>query len=510
MRRLWAFVQSWVERIALLGAVTLALGGPGVGVSPDYPVANSMSTMATFPWVWTCVRAVAGDAAGLPLVAVRRDARGRRQLVDDPMLRLLERPSLGVTGHLLRKQLLVDYLLTGNAYVWRASEVELIRLHPEDVRPVPMGRGLGQAIGAYDVWDGERHVTLPASQVLHIRDVSWASGTQALLGEAAIRCLHDDLTMERGAKRLAAHQASKGRPEVLLSTDGQLGKEGADELVARWEKATKALHGAFAAGRGVKATPLGWSPKEFEFAARSEVVRDVILAVFEVPPARAGLSSANYGTQKQQMRTYWESIVRRVAAFDQAWSLWAAPGVSIETDFTSVEALQVSYTERQQRILTWCALGASPAESAAYEGFDESPVSRITTPIANVQPSAGASKKPEEPQGDKGLPLAVVLGSYLHVSRGGYALIAEQAASGIDTSLLVRLEAERLYAVLELHLERSDARWWADEIAASTAEAARMALADGIEVDAELEAFSPGRAVRLAERIRARAKREAA
>jgi HK97 family phage portal protein len=497
--RLFTFMHAVIERIVTLGMVTLALTSSGsiAGVSPAYPIANSMSTMACFPWVWTCVRAVAGDTAGLPQVAVRRGLRGERTIVNDPILVLLEHPSTGVTGHLFRKQLFADYLLTGNAYVWRASQVELLRLHPENVQPIPMGKGLGQAVGAFKVWDGEKHVILPASEVLHIRDISWASGVQSLLGESAIRCLHDDLTMELGAKKLAATQAAKGRP------DGNLGEDGAKALVNRWEQATKAMHGAFATGRGVKATPLGWSPKEFEFAERSAVVRDVILAVFEVPPARAGLSSANYGTQKQQMRTYWESVQRRTAAFDEAFSMWALPGTRIETDFTNVESLQVAYTERQQRILTWVALGASPSEAAAYEGFDESPVSHINeAPASAMQPGQVRPTKPEEPQGDKAQHLAPVVAAYLHTSRAGFALIAEEAASGADVRLLTRLESERLFAVLELHTTREIARWFADELAGSLVESARIALADGTPDD-EVEAFSTARALHIASRIAA-------
>jgi phage portal protein BeeE len=453
--------------------------------------------MARFPWVWTCVRAVAGDAAGLPLCAVRMVDGKRRVLDGDPIVRLLQRPSTGVTGYLLRKQLAVDYLLTGNAYIWRASEFEAIRLHPEDVEPVPMGSGLGQAIGAYKVWDGEKHVMLPAGSgvgaVLHVRDVSWESGVQALIGESAIRCLHDDLTMELGAKSLAAAQATKGRPEILLSTEGQLGPTGAKELTERWEAATKARHGAFATGRGVKATPLGWSPREFEFAARSEVVRDVVLAVFEVPPARAGLSSANYGTQKQQMRTYWESIQRRIVAFDEAFSLWCAPGVGIETDFTAVEALQVSYTERQTRVVTWVSLGATPAEAAEYEGFDEAPVGD-EAPQA-MQPGVRPPSRPEEPQGDK------ALAAYLAEAAPRYARIATAAAEGADIDLLVGWETERLFGVLSdarLTSGPADARLWAEELVAVTVEATRMA--EGPVAD--LEAFSAARASRLAAQIR--------
>ena len=43
-------------------------------------------------------------------------------------------------------------------------------------------------------------------------------------------------------------------------------------------------------------------------------------------------------------------------------------------DFARVDALQASRTERLNRALTWNLLGASPAEAAAYEGFEDAPL----------------------------------------------------------------------------------------------------------------------------------------
>lgn len=500
----WRTIAGWLQRALVGPLVYLSSDRGGAALHPEYPAVASMATMARFPWVWTCVRARSGDLAGLPIAAVRYERVGgkpRRVLVhDDPALLLLSRPSAGVTGYQLRKQLVADYTLTGTAYLWRPSPVELIRLHPAHVTPISSG-GLGASIVGYRVWDGAEHRTVPVEQMVYIRDISWSDAPTALLGESPVRCLHDDLQMELGSKRLAAEQAAKGRPEILLSTEGQLGPGGADELVSKWEDATRKRHGAFAAGRGVKVTSIGWSPREFEYAERSASVRDAVLAVFEVPPARAGVSSSAYGSDKAQLRVYWESLRRTARAIDEALTLaLCAPGVSLEHDFTDVEALQVSYTERWMRVSLMVGLGASPREAAEYEGFDEAPVPEVATDFRSPRP---IDRQPEEPQEDRepsrALRLRAALTGYLGTSAGVYGELGAAVRGGADATLALRIETERLYGLLDAHLDPATARWWAEEITAQTLEAVRMA---DPELDPrELAAFSPERAHRMAERI---------
>lgn len=491
-----ALLSGIVARVVGATTVLLALDGAGDRVvHPGYPTINSMSTMARFPWVWTCVRAVAGDAGGLPLTAVRVVGSGptaTRQIVDDPILAILRQPSLGVTEYQFRKQVWVDYLLTGDAFIWRASAFELLRLHPAHVEP--RATGIGGPIFEFKVWDGTKWFSVLPTEMLHIRDVSWSDDVSALLGESPIRCLHDDLMMEMGAKRLAADQAAVGRPDIMFSTDGNLGPDGAKEINDRWEEARAKKRGSFAFGRGVKATPLGWSPREFEFRERSEVVRDVVLAVFEVPPARAGIASANYGTDKSQLRVYWDSIRRRTRAFDDAFSSLAQPGVRIEADFQDVEALQVSYTERLQRVAMWVGLGASPIDAARYEGFDDAPVGDTVADFHSPRP---IDRQPEEPAEDRSLQVRVALAGYLAESASRYEHIAETAESGVDVSILTRWETERCFSALDRVLGPDLAptsRWWAEEITAATVEAARSS-------DATDATFGLERAGRLADAI---------
>lgn len=483
---------EWVTRALAPRQGIAYLLSDGV-VTPSYDPESALSTLARFPWVWTCVRAIADDTATLPLIAVQTLPGGARRVVlDDPALRLLRQPGAGWSENLLRRQLRIDYELTGNAYVWRPTPIELVRLHPSRVQPIA-STGISSYVTAYRVsCDDGNIVEIPRDQILHIRDVSWEQGTVGIVGESVVRCLHDDLTLELHTRRLAAQHAKQGRPDVIFSSEHGISPDDQERLSQRWEKSSKDGRLAFTVGQGLEVQTLSWSPREFEFATRSEQVRDTILAAFGVPAARAGLVTANYGTQKQQMRTYWEGVRARTRAFDDAFSTLAATGVRIEHDFADVEALQVSYTERQQRIVTWVSLGSDPNEAAAYEGFDDAPeLDPARSTVSDPSSGSGTTARPEEPQGDK------VLADYLADSARRVVEIARQAEAGVTVAPVVRLEEDRAFAALvQAGADPVTARSLCTDVVAVSVEAARAALRDGVDPIA-VRAFGAARAARL-------------
>lgn len=496
----WRALTAMVTRF--LVAPTLLFASGDAPVDPAYSVDSSMSTLAQFPWIYTCVTAIASDMAGLPKIAVRQlpGKRGRgkndRQIVDDPALDLLEQPNAGCDGNLFEQQLWVDYSLNRNAYVWRpdavGDTVAIYRLHPKRTRVLPGPFGIP---AAYEWTDDNdvRHI-LPPHEVCHIRGPSWSDDASSCYGEGPIRCIHDDLVTEVQSRRTAKLQASKARPDVLFSVKsaGGLGDGGTAVLRRKWEEAIAAKHGAFVVGGEVTATQLGWSPDLFPFLERSVALRDVTLALFGVPPTRAGLPGASYGGSRQEMRVYWEANQGRGRPFERFFSWLAKPGVRIEYDYTAVEALQVSYTERLMRVSTWRGLGATPKAAAKFEGFDEAPVP--DTLDADFSSPRPIDRKPEEPQEDrdKSLRARIHAAVDLHLRTSG-GIYAELAGQDVDRTLLVRWQTERLFCALDqAGMDPEHARWWAEEICGITDEAHGMGLPD---------TFEPARAARLAERI---------
>lgn len=464
-------IVDWVRRAVSPQGLLIASGS---STPPAYEPLNAMSTFARFPWIWVAVQAIATDMSGLAIVAVKTRATNRkrkgRELTDDPALDLLENPNAGTTGFLLVKQLWVDFLLDGNAYLWRPADNPqvLYRLHPADVRVVPGPMGLALAFEWSDPAAKSKRV-LPAAEVIHIRDVSWNNDASAAYGESVIRCLHDDLTTELQGKVTAKAQAAKGRPDVLFSVKALAGGGNSkpEEIVRRWETALASRHGAFVVGGEVEATPLSWTPREFDFLDRSDRLRDTTLALFGVPPTRAGLVTASYGGSRQEMRVYWEGLIARGRVFEAALSRLASPGVRLEFDYSAVEALQVSYTERLMRVSTWVGLGASPLAAAEYEQFDDAPVGETVADFHSPRP---IDRQPEEPQDKQ---IASVLAEHFRAAASAYAGLDD----GVDRALFVRWQTERLFVDLDrCGVPPVAARWWAEELAVVVDERHRMGL----------------------------------
>lgn len=499
LRDLWSSIRRFFLAPGA-GVAALLLAGAHA-VSPGYPPLTAMSTMARFPWIWTCVHCIASDLAGRPLRAFRI-LNGEEVPVNDPVLELLASPNMSSTGYLLRKQLWVDQLLAGNAYIWRPMpmdgvstiSVAIYRLHPASVRPVPGPLGM---VFAFEHTD-ERGCTktLPASEVVHIRDVSWADDLTSCLGESAVRCLHDDLMIEMGAKRTARENAARGRPDILFSTDEQVNEHGLKPIKKAWQESTENRDGAFVVGHGIKATLLSWSPKELEFRQQSQDLRDTILAVFGVPPTRAGVQGANYATARQEEKSYWERLIGRARIFDDAFSLLAAPGVRVAHDFSTVEALQSGKMDQILQMQALVDLGWTAEAAAEIVGLRGLPP---RTGEGKGKPIAGngGNDEPAEPS-DKAIRIRAAVALTVRSAEHLY----EGIGPDIDTTLLCRTQAEHLFTRLEeAGIEPAAARHWAEDIAGTLDEAHRCGLPD---------AFSEARAHRMAARVANSLQRRAA
>lgn len=497
-----AWLQSALARFwAPLRDRPVSAGSAGaMPVRPEYSRLTAMSTMGRFPWVVVCVRAKAGDLAGLPLVAVQRRGSVEEVLHDHPVTRLLRRPSPWHTGLQLRRQIYADFTLSGSAYIHRPASHLLHRLHPHLTEPEVL-----TDTGELLAWRYNHDRRLRIEDVLSVQDISWATQAHAILGESVIRALHDSLMVESQTHEMTRKQSSRGRPELLLrpkSEDAEVDPRARALIEQQWEEFARSGRGAFVISSFFEAQPLNLTPREMEFAQLRHDNRDTILAVFEVPPARAGLASANYGTQKQQMRTYWESLLNGMGAlFDDAYSLMTgSDDVAIRHDRTNIEALQLSYTERQLRAERWVTIfGAKPREAAEYEGFHNPPVGEWTGKTGRPPAS-----EPDEPQRQT----ADILADYLRGAAERYQRRildadgdADQVRAHGEESLRVLVELERL------GLPQEAALWWADEVATLADESAVSIATDawgqgvtrvGIE---HLAAFGRSHAEELAQDI---------
>jgi HK97 family phage portal protein len=351
----------------------------GTQTIPEYDRETALSTFAAFPWVRACVDAIGTDLAGLPWVASVGEGAQAQTIDAHPVLDLLREPTTWQTGEEWERQLLLYLLLTGDAFaaiVGRTAPTSLPLLHSDRMRieGAPYG-----APERYRYGTGGEDVYEPRD-IVHVRLSSWRSNTQALYGEGLARALHDLLTAEQQSQRLTAKAAARGRPEAIIRPKEGIGLWDADvrKAIADAYSAQMRQGGALVLSDALDAEFPAFTPRDLEFADAGVRARETVLAAFGVPPSRVGLPTANYATQQQQMKTYWEGLqgLSRLVCAKLTKALgnrYGGQRVTIRKDFSGVDAMQESRDARLDRVKKWVDLGMSPASAAAYEGFPDAP-----------------------------------------------------------------------------------------------------------------------------------------
>lgn len=494
--------QPWYARAA--EAFAAALRGPATTVRgatsalevyQEFPTRRSMATLGGDAWVRACVKVKSGDLAGLPLYAWRQNGAQREILPGHPALTLLNRPSPRESGRRFRAQQAADYSVCGNAFSAMPAPGLLVRLHPASVVPIVGRYGLLESW----IWRPPNSVDpeqFNADQVYHVGDLSWSDGADQILGESPIRALASDLDASKSAKQMAALQARRGRPDIMLSPaeNQAVGKDAAERTAEIYERAMRTGQGVFALNSAWKAQVLGMSPRDMEYQAMTSGARDAVGVTFGVPGTRLNLLSGGYGQARQEARSYWENLVGDLGrAFEDVWSrLTFDENVGISHDISGVEALQVANLDRMDQAIRLVSLGATPAEALTYVGLEDAPSGEPSAAIYSP-----AARRPDEPQDPRPRGSAAdSIASYLQGAAARYE--ASQGSRG-------DLEAGRLAALLEQDgLPPTEADALAREVVADTDAAIVLQVArarvagEALAGFANLSAFSVQRAERIA------------
>ena len=427
------------------------------GASTGYPHLNSLSAMASFPWVYSAVSAVASDLSKVPIRVRNGRGASAEPLDDHPVLALLDEPSTRVSSVLWRRQLITDLVLSGDAYILIVGSGEpeaLLRMHPSRVKIIPLSDGQPDS---YEYDGGGPTACYSYEQVLHVRSPSWSDDPSGLFGVGAIQSLHDDLVTERSTAALTASTAKTGRPTGIISPaeDGDRWSRDQISLVRdAFESQMQKGSGVLIVGGAVSYEPVGWSPREMEFSSVRQQTREAILAALDVPPARVGLPNTNYATSVAQSRRYWEGLQGRAALIDAALTRLArlfpnSENVYVYHDFSDVDPLQESRSERVDRVLSWSMLGLPTGDAAALEGFDEFPTLKLDEqeetegePVATIGKLGGG--EPVSATALNGAQISSLLSILSSVAAGAISFDAAIALIGVAFPTITEDAAKRI------------------------------------------------------------------
>ena len=352
----------------------------GNGVAPVFSPRQSMAVFGKHAYTHACVTRASQDIASLPIKLLRGRGEAQTEIDDHPVLDLFRQPSSITDGYLFREQFIVDLMMTGNVYTLivgdQKSPTSLYRLHPESVRIIPDPIKM---IQGYEYSDGGNTAIYPPERVIHIRNASWDYGSSGeLYGSGIVEALNEEITADINAQRMASSVSKQGRPDVLLSPTDPADiwdRRRRQEIMQAYKSMTE-NGGAMALSGGISVESLNLSPRDLEFQALREMVRENISAVCGVPSTVLGLPDANYATARQATITYYEIQQKRARKLEQFMTRIAQqfdPALHVMIDFSGVDALQAVRTEKLERIRIHIESGMSASEAYAYEGLTDSP-----------------------------------------------------------------------------------------------------------------------------------------
>lgn len=288
----------------------------GAVVTPD----TAMRVAA----VYSCVRVVSEDMAGLPLITYKRTATGRDRATDYWLASLIEDPNPWQSGLEFRELLQAHVELCGNGYAIktavREETRELLPVTPDRVEVVQYP----DLRIVYNVTMPDGSVLpVPAERMFHLRGLSLNGvtglGTVDYMRETFGLAMQQ---MKHGAK-LFANGAQIGG---VLETDKGLSDQAYNRLKDSFDEKYSGVdnaHKTILLEEGVKFSKTALTSVEAQFLEARKYSRSEIAGIFRVPPHLIGdLERATFTNIEEQGRQYisaallprfrrWETTIRR-------------------------------------------------------------------------------------------------------------------------------------------------------------------------------------------------------
>ncbi len=324
------------------------------------------------------------DAVARPGLKVYRvsmvNGQSRREWVghEHPAQELLDRANPHWTGGDLWRATETYLNLWGEAY-WAVERdeagtpFELWPLRPDRVRIVPDER---EYIRGY-VYTGPsgEPVGFAPDEMVRLR---YFNPLHEYGGLSPIRPVQ--LSVDMGRDALLGNRSGIGNdatPGVVLETDGVLSKDQVDALYETWESRHRGpdnkLRPAII-GAGLKASQVGFSPKDMEYLNTLRWTVEDVARVFNVPkPLLHDLERATYANIETTRRMFWETcIVPELSFFEETLRerllpMFGEASLVAEFDTSNIEALRESETERARRISIYVSAGVMTVEEARAE-----------------------------------------------------------------------------------------------------------------------------------------------
>ena len=297
---------------------------------------------------------------------------------DHPAQELLDRVNPHWTGGDLWRATETYLNLWGESY-WAVERdeagvpVELWPLRPDRVRVVPDER---EYIHGY-VYSGPSGDSVPLApdEVVRLRYFNPLEEYAGLSPVGPVR-----LSVDMGRDALKGNRSgfeNDATPGVLFETDTAYSDAEIDRFYKIWTLRHKGPNNKLRPGilsPGMKASQVGFSPKDMEYLNTLRWTVEDVARAFNVPkPLLHDLERATYANIETTRRMFWETcIVPELKFFEEALRerllpMFGESSLVAEFDTSSIEALRESETERARRISMYVSAGVMTVEEARAE-----------------------------------------------------------------------------------------------------------------------------------------------
>ena len=362
----------------------------GLTDSDDWSPTHYAAYFATSAPVYSAIRLRADAVSRPPLRVYRRIVAAgemHREWVgpEHPAQRLLDRVNPHWTGGDLWRATETYLNLWGVAY-WSVERddlgmpIELWPLRPDRVRLVPDEK---EYIRGY-LYTGPsgQQVAFAVDEIVRLRYFNPLDEYAGLSPIAPVR-----LTLDMGRDALLSNRsglANDGSPGVVIQTEVHPGEGEAERLLKEWESRFSGplnRRRPVVLGAGMKASQMGFSPKDMEYIGALRWTVEDVARVFNVPkPLLHDLERATYSNIETARRMFWETcVVPELRFFEEKLTENLLPmfgDISLMAvfDTSSIEALRESESERARRIQIYVSEGImTPDEARAELGLGPHP-----------------------------------------------------------------------------------------------------------------------------------------
>ena len=342
--------------------------GAGPGLPPSWAPATYGEYYPRSALVYSAIRVRQDAIVRAPLKVYRRGgtgepaARERAALPvgpDHPAQRLLDRPNPFWTRGELWRATETSLGLWGAAF-WglerRDGEVvEIWPLRSDRMRVVPDEHAYVKGF----VYVGAGHTLVPyvAEDVVWIRYFNPLDELAGLSPMAPLR-----LSADMGIEALRANRnnlSNDSTPGMIIETMDTPTDYELKEFYERWEaryQGVDRVRRPALLGSGMRATNLGFSPKDMEYIQSLRWSLEDVCRVFGVPKAMLGdterITFSNFRTAR---RVFWEdTILPQLTFYQEALQQWLLPNFGdpslvAEFDVSEIDALRESENDRAER-----------------------------------------------------------------------------------------------------------------------------------------------------------------